>query len=81
MERPGNRYKPGWDPQFIYWELVKACCLLHEYKVKEGVGIYNPRTGEIWTNPTLYELVGLITGEPDQAGRNMNATIRLCSNP
>ena len=67
MEQPGNWYKPGWDPQFIYWELVKACCILHGYEVKQGVGIHDPRTSEIWTNPTLYELVGLITGEPRNA--------------
>ena len=45
MQRPGNWHKPNWDPQFIYWELVKACCLLHGYRVKDGVGIYDPQDG------------------------------------
>ncbi len=45
--------------RFTRGELVKACCLLHEYKMKEGVGIYDPRTGEIWTNPTLADFLGL----------------------
>ena len=53
------------DPQFIYWELVQACCLLHGYAVKDGVGIYDPRMGEVWTNPTLHEVVRLITGKSD----------------
>ena len=66
MERPGNWYKASWDPQFIYWELVKACCLLHGYQVKDGVGIYDPQTGEVWPNPSLHELVSLIT-ETDPA--------------
>ena len=63
MQRPGNWYKASWDPQFIYWELVKACCLLHGYQVKDGVGIYDPQTGEVWTNPTRHELVSLIIGD------------------
>ena len=63
MRKPGNWHEPKWDPQFIYWELVKACCLLHGYAVKDSVGIYDPQTGEIWTNPTLDEVVGLIIGE------------------
>ena len=63
MQRPGNWHKPNWDPQFIYWELVKACCLLHGYEVRDGIGIYNPQTGEVWPNPTLHELLSLITGE------------------
>ena len=62
MRQPGNWHKPNWDPQFIYWELVKACCLLHGYQVKEGVGIYNPQTGQIWTNPTQDQVLALITG-------------------
>ena len=61
MDKPGNWRRASWDPQFIYWELVKACCLLHGYQVKERVGIYNPQTGEIWTNPTLHEVISLIT--------------------
>ena len=64
MRKPGNWHKPSWDPQFIYWELVKACCLLHGYEVIDDVGIADPQTGEIWTNPTLEDLVRLITGEP-----------------
>ena len=63
MEKPGNWTKNSWDPQFIYWELVKACCLLHGYEVIDDVGIVDPQTGEVWTNPTLDELIGLITGE------------------
>ena len=53
MEKPGNWTKASWDPQFIYWELVKACCLLHGYEVLDGVGLVHPSTGEVWTNPTL----------------------------
>ena len=45
MKQPGNWYKPTWDPKFIYWQLVKACCLLHGYQVKDGLGIYHPQTG------------------------------------
>ena len=60
MQKPGNWHKPSWDPQFIYWELVKACCLLRGYQVQDGVGIYDPHTGEVWTNPTLDEVVALI---------------------
>ena len=67
MQKPGNWTQSSWDPQFIYWELVKACCLLHAYEVLDGVGIVNPETGEVWTNPTLPEVVGLITGEPAAA--------------
>ena len=67
MGRPGNWHKPSWDPQFIYWELVKACCLLHGYQVKDGIGLYNPQTGEVWPNPTLHELISLITGQPAAA--------------
>jgi len=63
MEKPGNWTKASWDPQFIYWELVKACCLLHGYEVIENVGILDPQTGEVWTDPTLDDLLGLITGE------------------
>ena len=63
MEKPGNWTKASWDPQFIYWELVKACCLLHDYDVIDDVGIYDPQTGEVWTNPTLDELIDLITRE------------------
>ena len=62
MRKPGKWHEPRWDPQFIYWELVQACCLLHGYAVKDGVGIYDPRMGEVWTNPTLHEVVRLITG-------------------
>ena len=67
MKKPGNWHKPSWDPQFIYWELVKACCLLHGYEVIDDIGIADPRTGEVWTNPTLASLVRLISGEPDVA--------------
>ena len=63
MKPPGNWYKASWDPQFIYWELVKACCLLHGYQVKDGVEIYDPQTGEVWRNPTVHDLVCLITGD------------------
>ena len=63
MKQPGNWYKASWDPQFIYWELVKACCLLHGYQVKDGLGIYDPQTGEVWPNPSLHELIRLITGQ------------------
>ena len=70
MRKPGNWYKPQWDPQFVYWELVKACCLLHGYALRDGLGIYDPHTSEVWTNPTLPEVVKLIieksdTAEPD----------------
>ena len=64
MRQPGNWHKSSWDPQFIYWELVKASCLLHGYQVKEGVDIYDPQTGEIWQNPTQDEVIALIIG-PD----------------
>ena len=68
MEKPGNWHKACWDPQFRYWELVKICRLKHGYKVKEGVGIYDPETGEIWSNPSFTDLVSLITGvEPDES--------------
>ena len=67
MGRPGNWHKPSWDPQFIYWELVKACRLLHGYRVKDGLGIYDPQTGEVWPNPTLHELVRLITRQSADA--------------
>ena len=67
MRKPGNWHKPLWDPQFIYWELVKACCLLHGYEVEDDLGIIDRPTGEIWTNPTLHELVGLIIGKPSAA--------------
>ncbi|MCY3780011.1 MAG: toprim domain-containing protein [Chloroflexi bacterium] len=67
MRKPGNWTRSSWDPQFIYWELVKACCLLHGYVVRDGIGIYDPDTGEVWTNPTLDELVGIITGSPPAA--------------
>ena len=68
MAKPGNWRKTSWDPQFRYWELVKICRLKHGYKVKEGVGIYDPETRQIWTNPSLSELVSLITGiEPDDS--------------
>ena len=63
MRKPGNWHKPSWDPQFIYWELVKACCLLHGYEVIDDIGITDPRTGEVWTNPTIEDLVRLISGE------------------
>ena len=63
MGRPGNWHKPSWDPQFIYWELVKACCLLHGYEVRDDVGISDPQTGEVWPNPTLHEVISLITGD------------------
>ena len=63
MQKPGNWTKASWDPQFIYWELVKACCLLHGYQVMDAVGIVDPETGEVWTNPTLDEVISLITGE------------------
>ena len=49
MEKPGKWQKASWDPQFRYWELIKICRLKHGYQVKEGVGIYDPETGEIWT--------------------------------
>ena len=67
MEKPGNWTKSSWDPQFIYWELVKACCLLHGYEALDVIGIVNPETGEVWTNPTLDELISLITGEAPAA--------------
>ena len=68
MEKPGNWHKASWDPQFRYWELVKICRLKHGYKVKEGVGIYDPKTGEIWSNPSFNDLVSLITEvKPDES--------------
>jgi len=62
MEKPGNWRKASWDPQFCYWELVKICWFKHGYQVKEGVGIYEPETGEIWRNPGFTELVTMIIG-------------------
>ena len=62
MEKPGKWRKASWDPQFQYWELVKISRLKHGYEVKEGVGIYDPETGEIWHNPSFDDLVRLITG-------------------
>ena len=67
MKKPGNWYKASWDPQFIYWELVKACRLLHGYSVKDDVGLFSPQTGEVWPNPSLHELVRLITEQPTVA--------------
>ena len=67
MRKPGNWHEPRWDPHFIYWELVKACRLLHGYEVIDDVGIADPRTGEVWTNPTLDEVVHLIIEESDIA--------------
>lgn len=63
MKKPGNWHESSWDPHFIYWELIKACRLLHGYEVIDGIGITNPRTGEVWTNPTVDELVKLIVRE------------------
>ena len=62
MEKPGNWRKASWDPQFRYWELVKICRFKRGYEVKEGVGIYDPDTSEIWLNPSFSCLVSLITG-------------------
>ena len=67
MRKPGNWHKPSWDPQFIYWELVKACCLLHGYEIIDDIGITDPQTGEVWTDPTLEDLVRLISGKPGVA--------------
>ena len=67
MKQPRNWYKASWDPQFIYWELVKACFLLHGYRVKDGIGLFDPQTGEVWPNPTLHKLISLITGQPAAA--------------
>ena len=68
MEKPGKWRQASWDPQFRYWELIKICWLKHGYKVKEGVGIYDPETGEIWSNPSFNELVSLIIGvKPDDS--------------
>ncbi len=36
-------------------------------KPADGLGIYNPRMGEVWTNPALEEVVSLITGAPADA--------------
>ena len=33
------------------------------YEVIDDIGITNPRTGEVWTNPTLDKLVELIIGD------------------
>ena len=60
MEKPGKWHKASWDPQFRYWELIKVCRLKHGYQVKEGVGVYDPETGEIWRNPSFDDLVRLI---------------------
>ncbi len=60
MEKPGKWQKASWDPQFRYWELIKVCRLKHGYQVKEGVGIYDPVSGEIWENPSFDNLVRLI---------------------
>ena len=62
MEKPGKWRKASWDPQFRYWQLIRICRLKHGYQVKEGVGIYDPETGEIWRNPSFDDLVRLITG-------------------
>ena len=71
MERPGNWHKPAWDPQFIYWELVKACRLLHGFQLRDGVGIYDPSTGEVWENPTLPQLASLVIGPSSGARRDV----------
>ena len=60
MEKPGKWQKASWDPQFRYWELIKVCRLKHGYQVKEGVGIYDPESKEIWVNPSFDDLVRLI---------------------
>ena len=60
MEKPGKWQKASWDPQFRYWELIKVCRLKHGYQVKEDVGIYDPESKEIWTNPSSDDLVRLI---------------------
>lgn len=62
MEKPGKWRKASWDPQFRYWELIKICRLKHGYEVEEDVGIYDPKTGDIWRNPSFNCLVSLITG-------------------
>ena len=62
MEKPGNWRRANWNPQFRYWELIKACWLNQGYQVKEGVGVYDPETGEIWVNPSFDDLVRLIIG-------------------
>ena len=68
MEKPGKWRQASWDPQFRYWELIKICRLKYGCKVKEGVGIYDPETGEIWSNPSFNELVSLIIGvKPDDS--------------
>ena len=68
MKTPGNWHKASWDPQFRYWELIKICQLKHGYEVEKGVGIHDPKTGEIWSNPSFTFLVSLITGvEPDES--------------
>ena len=67
MRKPGNWHKSSWDPQFIFWEMIKACCLLHGYEVIDDIGLSDPQTGEVWTNPTLQDLVRLITGAPGVA--------------
>ncbi len=67
MEKPGKWRKASWDPQFRYWQLIRICQLRHDYQVKEGVGIYDPETGEIWRNPSFDELVHLVIGiHPDE---------------
>ena len=76
MKKPGNWHKPSWDPQFLYWEMVKACCLLHGYEVIDDIGLSDPQTGEVWTNPTLEDLGSLITGEPGDAGTGHRLTGR-----
>lgn len=75
MEPTGNWHNANWDPQCNYWELVKACCPLHGYEVKDGVGIYDPQTGEIWTNPTLEDVISPITGEPGDADPDMKQEV------
>ena len=64
LKLEAHRYSPAFSS---YWELVKACFLLHGYRVKDGIGLFDPQTGEVWPNPTLHELVRLITGQPAAA--------------
>ena len=46
MRQPGNWHEPCWDPQFIYWESVKAACFLYGYEVIDDIGIAHAKTGE-----------------------------------
>ena len=71
MEKPGNWHKPNWDPQFIYWERGQGLLPLAWIPGKDGVGICDLATGEVWQNPTLHELLCLIAGAEQHNARDV----------